>query len=116
MKKIQFGLEKATGIPVALCWVLYTGVLQTIFSVGLPFPGGARQAGPCEASPAAVISFPFELIYCVLRRSKCVCCLHCDLVNVEGCAAAAGAGADANADEAHSHFTPHSDPNRGFHL
>lgn len=46
----------------------------------------------------------------------CLSCLHCDLVNVVGCAAAADADADANADEAHSHLTPHSDPNHGFHL
>lgn len=65
MKKIQFGLEKATGIPVAIVLgTVYRDSCRQSSVWGYRFQAEPRQAGPCEASPAAVISFPFELIYC----------------------------------------------------
>lgn len=50
-KKNQFGLEKATGIPVTA--YSCTGVMQTIFTVGPPFLDGPSAGRTLRSFPCS---------------------------------------------------------------
>lgn len=59
--------------PVLAVWALHTGVVQTIFSVGRPFPGGASAGRTLQSFPCSCHLVPLELIYCGVRRASVAC-------------------------------------------